>query len=248
MNNILKTSCVGSDLDINKEIPLFFGASEEFIQEALKLEAISDLNERSKEAIKFITENNLKTSFNYSIINEMLHNPYEYPLSDWRNLYLIERSIPPRNSKYSWLQRIKIFNNTNLIETGIVNLGIAPNGNKFYWRKGTEKHPTNHDSLHMGKGEPLADFYFYDDTAGETTREKMISTECKYSNFDTVELGAEHFRTDHSYGVRYLMLYHAKDSQYYLIDYKENIIIPQPQIKPAGELLDIYKSITNNFK
>lgn len=100
MSDILKTSCVGSDLDINKEIPLFFGASEEFIQEALKLEAISDLNDRSKEAIKFITENNLKTSFNHGIINKMLHNPYEYSLSDWRNLYLIERSIPPRNSKY----------------------------------------------------------------------------------------------------------------------------------------------------
>ena len=69
MYNALETSCVGSDLDINKEIPLFLGASEEFIQEALKLESISDLNERSKEAIKFITENNLKTSFNYSVIN-----------------------------------------------------------------------------------------------------------------------------------------------------------------------------------
>ena len=138
LNEVLKTSCICSDLDINKEIPLFLGASEEFIQKVLELEVILDLNERSKEAIKFITENNLKTSFNYSIINEMLHNPYEYPLSDWRNLYLIERSIPPRNSKYSWLQRIKIFNNTNLIETGVINSGIAPNGNKFYWRKGTE--------------------------------------------------------------------------------------------------------------
>ena len=64
MNVVLKTSCICSDLDINKEIPLFLGASEEFIQEALELEVILDLNERSKEAIKFITENNLKTSFN----------------------------------------------------------------------------------------------------------------------------------------------------------------------------------------
>ena len=46
LNEVLKTSCICSDLDLNKEIPLFLGASEEFIQEALELEVILDLNER----------------------------------------------------------------------------------------------------------------------------------------------------------------------------------------------------------
>lgn len=222
-------------------------APERFKQLYDRLESEEDTETRSKIALEYIraTFPNSLDKISYSLLGDLLRAPESVSVAMWRKLYALERSIPPRGIRRSWLDRLTMFYDTYLLEKTIVADGLAPTGGKFYFLKGSKKDPVDHDALHAGKGRYLADLYYYDDSISGSQKDKMVPVEVKYNPYDSLNDGIEYYRNHHNYGVRHIMLFDHTSGKFYFISYDQSIkIIDQPNIKKPESFIDFeYKII-----
>jgi hypothetical protein len=202
-------------------INLLFGASPDFIAAVEKIELEIDYDKRSQIAIDYIDKNNGLKEILYVTLGEYLKNPYSISTNIWRQLYLLERSIKPRfGDHYTWYQRLKVFYDTYCHETN-VHGKIKINGHPVLLRKGSKTNPIYHDRLVYGKGKFGADFYYFDEALpGNTTIEKMVDVEFKYSqNLSAEEVALKYLDNKYMYDAKYLITFVNRFNCYYLIDY-----------------------------
>ena len=209
---------------VTEEIDILDGASDTFIKLVEQLETQPDLEQRAVIAQKYIKDNDGITEIHYDRLGLGLLNYNTIPLEVWRNLYVLERSIPPRFNNYTWLQRLKMFYNTYVREHAIGGKA-SYKGKKIYFLKGNAQNPTNHDRLVYGPGRWGPDFYFYDENRGETTWDKMVKVEMKHGNTDIEAEVKKHFKDKFLYNAKYLLLAMA-DGSYYMVNYN----IPEAEI------------------
>ncbi len=208
---------------ICKEINILSGASRAFIDFAYELETCTDTKLRAAKAKAYIEKNKGMTEVTYSHLIRFLQDMNLVPLTVWRQLYLLERSIPPRfGSSYTWVQRLKMFANTYVRECAVNDRGYY-NGFKLLFRKGNAKNPTNHHKLVYGQGKWGADFYFFDNNLpGTANYQKMVSVELKHSSTN-LNYEINKYKDDkYLYNAKYLILAMA-DGSYYMIDYTNAI-------------------------
>jgi len=212
------------------------GASDEFILMVATLEDMTDLNERAAKAQEYIQQLGGITSIDYPQLGQFLKNPKTTSTRMLQQLYLLERSIPPRSTSYSWWQRLKIFYNNYLTEMQVPN--HTWEGHTLYLQE-TNKDgiPTNHDKLCQGRGEYISDFYYNDENG------KKIDVELKQCR--NGEEGLEYYgkNTKFLYKTKLLILYASYEHCYYMADYRQ---IPATLTKldipaPEGRMQVIYK-------
>ena len=198
---------------------------------AAKLEAEQDPSARADMAKKCIDENDGMKEISYNELGAYLANPKTASPSVWRKLYVLERSIAPRfGNKYTWLERLKIFYNTFIRESAVVN-GAHYRGKKLYFLNGGKNRQTNHDKLVYGHGQWGADFYFYDDSIpSESAWDKMVKVEMKHGNYDVASEVSKHANDKFLYNAKHMILAMA-DGSYFMVDYTAT--------PPATERLDI---------
>lgn len=155
----------GNTLDLNAipskvydEINILIGASQSFIDEVCLLESTTDLKVRAELALAYLKENNGIELIDFKTLGQYLCAPKNVDLAIWRQLYILERSIKPRNSNWSWVNRLKMFYNTYLEEHGL--LGQYYKDHKFYFLNKSG----DHENLHAGMGTYGSDFYYFDDS------------------------------------------------------------------------------------
>lgn len=205
LNSSAKTKCT-ANVDILTDAPL------SFIKEVGELEKTLDPVERSKEAIRYITECHYQTFVNYQDLINYLTNPDICSKSTWRQLYLLERSIPKRKDtpQISWFDRLKIFADTYKLEHAVVGKSLRGlPGKIFFTRKSCD-----HEKLRMGPGSYAADFYCWD--AANNKFHDFV--EFKHWATTDLQKAVEFYKTKR-YDARYVLLL-LKDC-YYLIDYKD---------------------------
>ena len=192
--------------ELVEEIDILTGAPEDFLEIVLQIELESDKNKMALIATNYINSKNFYTEINYLILKNLLTNIDTSKIWLYRNLYLIERSVPPRFGKnYTWVQRLKMFCNTYTWECACV--GNYYNGKKLYFKKGSAQRPTNHDKLVVGHGRFTADLYFYDDSIPGTTTDKMVSVEVKFNRDVDPVVGAKKYAKDrYTYDAKYVIL------------------------------------------
>jgi hypothetical protein len=205
-----------SDVDILRDAP------NKFLNEVAKLESLADFHERGKEAEKYINENGGLKAIAYEELIAGLASPSSQPLSFWRQLYLLERSIPPRKDakQVSWFERLKIFADTYKLEHAVLGkkLDGLP-GKLLFTRKSGD-----HDNLHAGAGAYAADFYCWDDKANK------FHSFIEFKHWGTTDiLRAADFYKDKHYFADYVLLF-TSEHKYYLIDYINDQIIEQTNL------------------
>jgi len=201
---------------VNK-IDILEGASDKFIEIVIRLESEKDLKKRAKLAKGYIDANNYIKEVYYSDLGKYLANIDAVDIELWRQLYLLERSVPPRfGNKYTWLQRLKIFYNSFIYESAIDHSYYRCY--KLLFKKGNVSKPTNHDKLVYGSGRALSDFYFFDNTIQGTTRDKMVSVEYKYGTGTLQEEIDKYAENRYIYDAKYLIVL-IDEQTYYMINY-----------------------------
>lgn len=216
---------------LTADVDILTGASQDFLEEVAKLESMTDFRERGKEAERYINKSNSITFINYLDLIAYLLNPDSCSQSTWQQLYLLERSIPPRKgtgTTPSWFDRLKIFADTYKLEHAVVGKKLLGLPGKIYFAKRSG----DHENLHLGSGEYWPDFYCWDNTNNKC---------CGFVEFkhwaSTDLQKAVAFYKDKHYKARYVLLL-LKD-HYYLIDYLDSeapIIIEQLDLE-VPELL-----------
>ena len=102
---------------VYSEINILTGASDQFITLVYELETTSDFKLRSQKALQYLKNNQGLWEIDYETLGRYLRNPSSVSLAVWRQLYVLERSIPPRfGNHYTWIQRLRMFYNTYLYE------------------------------------------------------------------------------------------------------------------------------------
>jgi len=233
VDNIIETGEIPNN--IYSEINILDGAPERFISEVIKLESMSNLRERAVEAYNYLVSSGGFTQIDFKTLGRMLSSPDKIDIRNWRNLYLLERSIAPRNSRWTWLNRLKMFYNTYLEEHQLV---YKPYKNsKFYFLDKSG----DHENLHAGNGTFGSDFYYFDDTISGTTWNKMVKVEMKYAYGDLNSEVIKYNPTNknHTYEASHVILYKEGDG-YYMVDYQCE--------SPLVEKLDHVKEPTGLFK
>lgn len=202
---------------VYSEINILTDANQGFLDLLCELEQTTDFKSRGQKALKYLQDNNGLLEIDYETLGKYLRNPDSVSLSTWRQLYVLERSIPPRfGGRYTWVQRLKMFYNTYLYEQALQKHNFVWDDKKFTLRliTGRPDRPIYHDRLIAGEGKWGADFYIYDD--------KMLFVEHKYCDKATVEEAAEKYepsQNKYTYAARFVVVYMAKLNAYYLIDY-----------------------------
>jgi len=176
------------------------------------------LKRRSELAISFLQQDMPSLlSVSYEQLGNFLSNPANFPdVARW--FYLLERSIPPRAGarRYTWIQRLKVFFNTAVIEQNAVGKPLAVlDGKKFYFFNKSG----DHYSLHAGPGNNYADLYFFDDSISGTTFQKMQPVDVKYCAWPTIAKCIEYYKTStHNHNAKYLLLFmeNGPEAGYYL--------------------------------
>jgi hypothetical protein len=202
---------------VYSEINILTGASQEFLNLLCELEQTADFKARGQKALKYLNDNNGLLEIDYETLGKYLRNPALVPIPIWRQLYVLERSIPPRfGGRYTWVQRLKMFYNTYLYEQALQKHSFIWDGKKFVLRliTGRPDRPIYHDRLVAGEGKWGADFYIYDN--------KMLFVEHKYCDKATVAEAAEKYdpsQNKYTYAASFVVVYMAKLNAYYLINY-----------------------------
>lgn len=215
--------------NVTSEIDILHGASIEFIEEVAKLESIDDYKERGLEAIKFLKEHNGFDLIPFTLLISYLSDYEGCPISIWRQLYILERSIPPRKNAITktWVERLKIFADTYVLEHIVDHSHLVglPGIVAFTRNSG------DHENLHAGQGSYAADFYCWD----KLTNTRHAWVEFKHWGTVDIEAAKEYYLTK-KYSARYVLVFLA-DHTYKLIDYQENTIIEQPQLAVPNLLI-----------
>lgn len=204
-------------------INILSGASPEFIKLVVDLELTPDQDKRSQMAIKAITDSGSLREISYKDLGKFLRSP-NTSLEIWRQLYLLERSIPSRfNDTYTWYQRLCIFKDTYLHEQNLhISNEAKVNNQKIRIRRGSKNNPTNHDKLVCGYGKSGSDFYYFDDSISGTTIDKMVSVEFKYCAESTLSKAAAKYATgNYTYKSTYIIVYMEAFNSYFVIDYSK---------------------------
>ena len=228
--------------DVCNEIDILDGADLEFIDVVNRLEQEKDGYARAAIAAVYIEDHKYLKEVSYPDLGKYLANPSAYPIQLWRELYLLERSIPPRfGSRYTWLNRLRIFYDTFLFESQVV--GTYYKNHKLYFRTGNKDNPTNHDKLVMGAGKSGSDFYYFDGTLpGDKNYQKMVSVEFKYCKEGSAQAGAEKYLRNNkfTYGAKLIVLYVPEDKAYYMVDYTtQPYTITKLNIKVPTGLIEV---------
>ena len=206
-------------VEVYSEINILTGATDRFLKVLQELETATDFKIRSQIALKYLKENGGLMEINYDVLGKYLRDPSSVPMSIWRQLYVLERSIPPRfGSYYTWVQRLRLFYNTYLYEQALQKHTFEWDNKKFtlYLIKGRPDRPIYHDRLVAGAGKWGADFYVYD--------EKMLFVEHKYCKEPTIEAAAEKYdpsKNKYTYSARFVVAFMQQFNAYYLIDYEK---------------------------
>lgn len=192
--------------DICNEVDILTGASSEFISLVEKLELIEDTNERSNVALKYLQDNSLATLIPYPELYKLLAEKDFSDINRMRWLYILERSLPRRPlDKATWLNRLRVFVDTYLLEHSLVNKTFLGNGPLRFTRFSGD-----HEALHAGKGKYGADFYFWSGYSN--------FVECKHWRNDFID-EARLFYSDKRYNAdNVIVCLYNKDI--YWIDYK----------------------------
>lgn len=207
----------GIPLTVYSEINILTGASDSFLNLVHTLESTTNFDIRGEIALQYLKDNNGLTEIDYETLGKYLRNPDSIPISIWRQLYVLERSIPPRfGNNYTWVQRLKMFYNTYLYEQALQKHSFTLDGKNFTLRliTGRKDNPIYHDRLVAGRGKWGADFYIYDD--------KMLFVEHKYCKELSVEATAKKYdpsKNRFTYSARFVVAYMECFNCYYLIDY-----------------------------
>lgn len=207
--------------DVTSEIDILTDAPRKFLSIVAKIETAKNDKAKANIAKQYIEEVNSIKVIDYKVLGGYLQDYASCPIQVWRQLYLLERSIPSRfGTRYTWVQRLKIFYNTFVNESNVV--GASFNGHKLYYIRGNSNNPIRHDALVYGVGQPAADFYYYDDTIQGGTTNKMVKVEFKYCAESTPQAGAEKYATGrYTYGAKYVILYMANTKSYVMVDYNK---------------------------
>ena len=202
--------------DINEEVNIIKGASPDFINFVADLECMLDFKARAVKAKQYIDNNDGLKEISYVDLGNYLTNIKSLPLPEWRKLYMLERSIPPRfGDNYTWMQRLRLFYDTFLHETNIhgCTFKLDPEDNKnykLYLKHGNKDNPTNHDKLVYGHGQGKTDFYFYTD--------RMVDVEYKYSNEGSLSQAIKKYADGkYTYGAEWLLFFMSNVKKYYLV-------------------------------
>jgi len=215
-------------INISNEIDILTGAPVQFIKEVELLESITDVKERSNEALRYLKNNNCILSIGYETLIIYLANYMSCPTQRWRQLYLLERSIPPRanSQQKSWLDRLKIFADTYKLEKAVNRKLLNGLPGKILF----SKESGDHENLHAGIGSYFPDFYCWD--ALNSKLHAFVELKCWSS---TNIQNAKDYYKNKRYNARYVLVF-MSDHQYKLIDYQEDKIIDQPDLQ-APKLL-----------
>lgn len=218
---------------LGKEIDIISDAPRRFLEIVDKIEQTHDVNEKAKIALDYIMVNNAISEISYLELISRLTNPSSSGSSFWRQMYLLERSIPrrktdtPTESSLSWVARLKTFADTYTLEYAInkQQLDALPGLIRFTKKSG------NHDILHSGHGTAAPDFYCWD----PKIKKNHGFVEFKHwgsSNINT----AKDYYADKRYIARYVLVFLASH-EYKLIDYLTDTIIDQPNLPVPENLL-----------
>lgn len=207
---------------LTESVDILTGAPRRFLDKVVELETTIDFHERGEKAARYITENGGLSQISYEDLIRYLTDPSSAPISIWRQLYLLERSIPPRNNaeQISWFNRLKIFADTYQLEH-VANgkkLNGLPGKIRFSRKSG------DHDNLHIGAGNYAADFYCWD----EVLDKFHGFVELKHWGSQDIAKAME-FYSDKHYDAMYVLVF-LKDGSCKLLDYKNNAIIDQAEI------------------
>lgn len=207
--------------ELTQDVDILEDADSEFLGLVAELELETDFKKRAITAKNFIDSHSLSYLKNVSYVDlgKYLDSPEFYTKDFWRQLYVLERSIPPRfGDHFTWFDRLKVFYNTYVRERA-VHGKASYNGKTLYWVKGNVKNPTNHDKLVYGHGTSGADFYFFDDNLpGDQAWQKMVKVEMKHGDADLDTEIKKHANDKFLYGAKYLILAMA-DGSYYMVNY-----------------------------
>ena len=208
--------------ELTQDVDILDDADPEFLELVADLELEINLKKRAAIAKNFIDSHSYLKEVLYVDLGKYLDNPEFYTKDLWRQLYVLERSIPPRfGDHFTWFDRLKVFYNTYVREYAVH--GKASYDDKtLYWIKGTAKNPTNHDKLVYGHGTSGPDFYFYDDSLpGDMHWKKMVKVEMKHGDADLDTEIKKHADDKFLYGAKYLILA-MTDGSYYMVNYNTN--------------------------
>lgn len=179
----------------------------------------------------------LKLEVLYKDLDDAIKNTEAFSTDFWRNLYLIERSIPTSYASgkisCSWFNRLKIFNNTHKCEEYIINYIRIPdeiqhvdsNGKLYYRNYPGKGVKLNHSILRYGPGYDIADFYFWNAAGGEDQKDKCIDVDAKCIKFgETLENTIEAYRTSITgkasrHNAKYIIAYTSDLKKFYFVDY-----------------------------
>lgn len=224
---------------VSSQIDILTDASKEFISMVATLESMEDKWKRAKLAREYLAQYGGMLKVNHKDLQDALHNPDSRSMSFWRQMYLIERAIPPKRIKQQdgtytwssdtpWVKRLKIFANTAIVEHAVVykRLHGLPSELRFSRFSG------DHDNLEAKPGEKAADFYCWD----QANDKNYAFVELKCPRTANIEEAKNKYADSTSrYGARFVLMF-LTDYSYKLIDYETDTIIDQPDLPVPDDL------------
>ena len=123
--------------ELTQDVDILEDADSEFLELVVDLELETDFKKRAAIAKNFIDSHSYYlTEVSYTDLGKYLDNPEFYTKDFWRQLYVLERSIPPRfGDHFTWFDRLKVFYNTYIRERAVHGKANY-NGKTLYWIKG----------------------------------------------------------------------------------------------------------------
>lgn len=127
------------------------------------------------------------------------------------------------------------FLNTALIENLPIGKFVLDNpAFKLRYKKGSTKNgkaPIDHGVLTPGRGENVADYYYFDDSIEGSTSAKMKSVECKISYRATLEADIDWYRQNPTaLHFAKIVLFYRPDVGWYEVNY--NLNTPTCKFRP----------------